>query len=101
MPELAARQPDARSPTLAVRPNDNSERNSGGRMHVRRTRTMWATLSLTMMAAWVGAATPARAQLPAPSRCAVGIPQDETSGYVPLPRGDVFCPLLADPKGQR
>jgi hypothetical protein len=23
------------------------------------------------------------------------------SGYVPLPRGDVFCPLLADPKGLR
>jgi hypothetical protein len=31
----------------------------------------------------------------------VGIPEGETSGYVPLPRGDVFCPLLADPKGQR
>jgi hypothetical protein len=55
----------------------------------------------TMMAAWFVTASPARAQLPAPSRCAVGIPSDETSGYVPLPRGDVFCPLLADPKGQR
>jgi hypothetical protein len=70
-------------------------------MHVRRTRTAWATLSLTMMAAWFMTASHARAQLPAPSRCAVGIPGDETSGYVPLPRGDVFCPLLADPKGQR
>ena len=41
------------------------------------------------------------AQPPAPSRCGVGIPQSETSGYVPLPRGDVFCALVADPKGQR
>jgi hypothetical protein len=47
------------------------------------------------------AAAPASAQLPAPTRCAVGIPESEESGYVPLPRGDVFCPLLADPKGQR
>ena len=70
-------------------------------MHVRRTRTAWATLLLTMMAAWFTTPSQARAQLPAPSRCAVGIPGDETSGYVPLPRGDVFCPLLADPKGQR
>jgi hypothetical protein len=48
-----------------------------------------------------GAARSARAQIPAPTRCAVGIPSGEASGYVPLPRGDVFCPLLADPKGQR
>ena len=41
------------------------------------------------------------AQVPAPTRCAVAIPLSEASGYVPLPRGDVFCPLLADPKGQR
>ena len=55
-----------------------------------------ATVSLI-----VAAAVPAFAQLPAPTRCAVGIPASEQSGYVPLPRGDVFCPLLADPKGQR
>src|SRR6476469_9489393 len=70
-------------------------------MHVRRTRTAWVALAFTMMTAWFVTASQARAQLPAPSRCAVGIPGDETSGYVPLPRGDVFCPLLADPKGQR
>jgi hypothetical protein len=60
-----------------------------------------ASLSLAILA--VGASVPnrARAQIPAPSRCGVGIPQSEVSGYVPLPRGDVFCPLLADPKGQR
>ncbi len=34
-------------------------------------------------------------------RCGVGIPVAEAGGYVPLPRGDVFCPLLADPKALR
>lgn len=33
-----------------------------------------------------------------PDRCGVGIPGDEQGGYVPLPSGDVFCPLVADPK---
>jgi len=30
-------------------------------------------------------------------RCGLGVPSNER-GYVPLPRGDVFCPLVADPK---
>jgi hypothetical protein len=38
------------------------------------------------------------AQGSAPARCGVGIPSGEQKGYVPLPRGDVFCPLVADPK---
>jgi hypothetical protein len=54
-----------------------------------------------LLAGSAGVATSARAQIPASTRCAVAIPPNETSGYVPLPRGDVFCPLLADPKGQR
>jgi len=37
----------------------------------------------------------------APTRCGVGIPANEQSGYVPLPRGDVFCPIVADPKASR
>lgn len=49
----------------------------------------------------IAAVRPAGAQIPAPTRCAVGIPASEASGYVPLPRGDVFCPLVADPKGHR
>ena len=32
-------------------------------------------------------------------RCGLRIPESERSGYVGLPTGDVFCPLLADPKG--
>src|SRR6266508_3593829 len=30
--------------------------------------------------------------------CGTNIPPDEAIGFVPLPEGDVFCPLLADPK---
>jgi hypothetical protein len=36
-----------------------------------------------------------------PDRCGVAIPAEEAAGYVPIPRGDVFCPLVADPKAQR
>jgi len=60
-----------------------------------------ATMSLALLVGAFGVTAGAHAQLPAPTRCAVGIPESEVSGYVPLPRGDVFCPLLADPKGQR
>lgn len=63
-------------------------------------RRRLTAVCLVMSAAGAASST-ARAQIPAPSRCAVGIPESEASGYVPLPRGDVFCPLLADPKGQR
>jgi hypothetical protein len=61
----------------------------------------WAGASLAIVTGLLGRSTGIVAQVPAPTRCAVGIPQSEASGYVPLPRGDVFCPLLADPKGQR
>jgi hypothetical protein len=44
---------------------------------------------------------PANAPTPYPTRCGTTIPEDETRGYVPLPRGDVFCPIVADPKGIR
>jgi len=45
--------------------------------------------------------TPLQAQSSASARCGVGIPAGEQQGYVPLPRGDVFCPLIADPKATR
>jgi hypothetical protein len=47
------------------------------------------------------AAGPLGAQTTPSSRCGVGIPINEQKGYVPLPRGDVFCPLIADPKSSR
>jgi len=31
--------------------------------------------------------------------CGPSIPADEALGFVPMPEGDVFCPLIADPKG--
>ena len=39
------------------------------------------------------------AQLSYPERC--GVAASDGRGYVPLPRGDVFCPLVADPKAIR
>jgi hypothetical protein len=47
------------------------------------------------------AATSAAAQTSPSTRCGVGLPASEQQGYVPLPRGDVFCPLIADPKASR
>ena len=35
------------------------------------------------------------------SRCGVAGPPAERGSYLPLPRGDVFCPLIADPKATR
>ena len=53
----------------------------------------------TILAAGLAmSAMPAFAQTSAPARCGVGIPASDQQGYVPLPRGDVFCPLIADPK---
>ena len=66
-------------------------------MHVRRS----VGASIAILTGLLGIASRVVAQIPASTRCAVGIPASEVSGYVPLPRGDVFCPLLADPKGQR
>ena len=44
------------------------------------------------------AGAPLFAQGSYPERCGTGLPAKEMAGYTPLPRGDVFCPLVADPK---
>ncbi|HEV8366192.1 MAG TPA: DUF1207 domain-containing protein [Gemmatimonadaceae bacterium] len=36
-----------------------------------------------------------------PERCGTGIPASEVRAYVGLPSGNVFCPLVADPKAMR
>jgi hypothetical protein len=36
-----------------------------------------------------------------PERCGAGVFPAQRGGYVPLPRGDVFCALIADPKATR
>ena len=44
---------------------------------------------------------PASAQLPQPSECGFLIHAREGRGFSPLPQGDIFCPLIADPKETR
>jgi hypothetical protein len=53
-----------------------------------------------MIAAVAFACRPARAADAGPPHeyCGTNIPPDEAKGFVALPEGDVFCPLLADPK---
>ena len=53
-----------------------------------------------VLAAYPAAPVAAQA-VPIPTRCGVGTLDDEARGFVPLPTGDVFCPLVADPKGVR
>jgi hypothetical protein len=33
------------------------------------------------------------------ARCGAAVSSSDRGGWAPLPRGDVFCPLVADPKG--
>jgi hypothetical protein len=49
----------------------------------------------------LAAAIPARALDLQRSRCATSLEGEETPGFVPFPQGDVFCPLVADPKATR
>lgn len=44
---------------------------------------------------------PAICAQPAVERCGLRIPASERQGYVGLPTGDLWCPLLADPKAIR
>ncbi|MGQ0647083.1 MAG: DUF1207 domain-containing protein [Gemmatimonadaceae bacterium] len=57
----------------------------------------WHSQVLTA-ALFLGAASGA-AQESRPERCGVRIPERAARPYVGLPSGDVFCPLIADPKG--
>lgn len=47
------------------------------------------------------AASPLGAQSRAIEQCGLRIPKSEQVGYAGLPSGDVFCPLMADPKALR
>ena len=49
-------------------------------------------ITLVSSPAW--SAEPTKAE----QYCGTQIPPDEAIGFVPLPEGDVFCPLIADPK---
>ena len=54
-----------------------------------------------VVAVLVSTAGPLAAQQSRVERCGLRIPASEAKGYVGLPSGDVFCPLIADPKGLR
>ena len=59
-------------------------------------------MTRSWIACWFGlaaAASPLASQSAAIERCGLRIPSSEQKGYAGLPSGDVFCPLMADPKG--
>ena len=62
----------------------------------RFRRVVLLLLSLTTLQA-----IQAAAQESFRSRCGAGIHVDNRSGWVWLPQGEIFCPLVADPKGER
>jgi hypothetical protein len=47
------------------------------------------------------ASRPTSAQSEFRSRCGAAVHDDERRGWVPLPQGGLFCPLVADPKAER
>jgi len=53
--------------------------------------------SIAMLAAAPYTASADEAKTPH-EYCGTNIPADQATGFVPLPEGDVFCPLIADPK---
>ena len=57
-----------------------------------------ATLVVASGSAVAQFPSPANQPMSPPARCGTGISDAETRGFIPLPRGDVFCPLIADPK---
>jgi hypothetical protein len=59
-------------------------------------------LSSVLASALLGAAAPAvTAQEPFRSRCGTGVHLGDRPGWNWLPQGDLFCPLVADPKAER
>lgn len=67
--------------------------------HARRRAIVTAVLLALSAASTRSASAQARGE-PYPVRCGV-THLDHPRGYEPIPAGDIFCPLLADPKGQR
>lgn len=55
-------------------------------------------LILTIVFTLVTLGTVARAQVFSAGHCHTGIPERELTGFTPLPQGEVFCFLIADPK---
>jgi len=62
-----------------------------------RSNPIGACVLIALTALLPAAARSEGAQTPH-EYCGTNIPPDEALGFVPLPEGDVFCPLIADPK---
>ncbi len=67
----------------------------------RPSRGSRAALRGVVAAALLAAGSSRAADEPPPLRCGTGVHSGEDAGWVALPQGDVFCPLLADPKSPR
>lgn len=65
------------------------------------TTTRHVSRWLLAITAALATGTAAAQQGPAPLRCGTGVHRQEAEGVVALPQGDLFCPLLADPKAAR
>src|ERR1051325_9322181 len=75
----------------------------GPRMTLFRVYQFAAAAALSTVLAGTSASA-ARAQARGesfPARCGAGGPTSEHGKYIALPHGDVFCPLIADPKATR
>jgi hypothetical protein len=68
-------------------------------MQLNLTRVVRGTLVAILTG--VPAVLSAQRVSSAPDRCGMGVPPGERRAYVGLPSGNVFCPLVADPKGMR
>lgn len=64
----------------------------------RMTLKLRSAVAVLLLATTGAVGGPLSAQDSFPERCGTGIASTEKPGYTPLPRGDVFCPLVADPK---
>lgn len=84
-------------------PNMSDSQSRGARVFITtRRRWLWnsAVFAVTV---WPHVPANSQAAKPLvesyPARCGAGAGTER--GYTPLPRGDVFCPLIADPKAIR
>ena len=65
---------------------------------MRLTATALCTLLVLAAATLPSGSARAAYEASAHEYCGTNIPPDQATGFVALPEGDVFCPLLADPK---
>jgi hypothetical protein len=67
-----------------------------------RTTVQHATRGLLLLASLIlFAVAEASSQAPVIPVCGVSVPAEEALGFTPIPRGVLFCPILADPKEPR